>query len=126
MSKTASQRRFQRRATDLAALRSADDRRFAQVWESLFRGWAGEIQARARAWRAVESSSEQPAVFEVLEKARRLARAAGVERNRLVIRSLIDLQHLCSQAVASCCDPKLYRFREDCTARVRRCVGGWA
>lgn len=126
MSKSASQRRFQRRAADLAELLSGDPLRFTQVWNALCRGWTGEIHARARAWRLGGKSDTQPGLFEVFEQARRLACAAGAEHHGLVAKSLIDLQHLCSQAVAHCCDPHLYRFHEDCTTRVRRCVGGWA
>lgn len=123
MSKSASQRRFQRRAADLAEKLSGDPLHFAQVWNSLCRGWIGEVHARARAWRLGES---HPGVFEVLEQARRLAYAAGAERHQLVVQSLTDLQHLCSQAVANCCDRHLYRMNEDCTTRVRRCVVGRA
>ncbi len=126
MSKSASQRRFQKRAADLAELLSGDPQRFAQMWDALHRGWTSEIRARARAWQPGRTSDTQPGVFEVFERARRLASAAGAERHKLVVKSLIDLQHMCSQAVAHCFDPHLYRFHEDSTTRVRRCVGGWA
>lgn len=126
MSKTASQRRFQKRVADLAALLSGDPQRFAQMWNALCRGWIGEIHARARAWRLDDTPDTKPNIFEVFEQAHRLACAAGAQRHQLVANSLIDLQHLCSKSVAHCCDPHLYRFHEDCTTRVRRCVGGWA
>ncbi len=126
MSKTASQRRFEKRASDLEELRSNDSPRFVQMWNTLCRGWIGEIHARARAWRLDTASDKHKGVFEVYDYARRLACAAGAEHQRLVVESLIDLKHLCSQAVAHSTDPRLYQFGEDSTSRVRRCAGGWA
>lgn len=126
MSKTASQRRFEKRASDLGELRSSDSPRFVQMWNTLCRGWVGEIHARARAWRLGTSSDKHKGVFDVYDCARRLACAAGAEHQRLVIESLIALKHLCSQAVAHSTDPRLYQFGEDCTSRVRRCARGEA
>ena len=57
--------------------------------------------------------------FGILEKARNLARGIGAEAELAVAESLIHLEHVCSQAVASVTNPKLYRFRTDCTYRLR-------
>jgi len=126
MTQTASQRRFQKRAVDLGKLRTSDSARFARMWNTLYRGWINEIHARARAWRQGTSQVAHQGVFEVYEYARCLANEAGAGHLSLVATSLNDLQHLCALAVAAASDPHLYRFTEDCTARVRRCAGGWA
>lgn len=126
MAKTAAQRRFQKRATDLGELLSTNPQRFSQLWNTLHRGWVDEIHARAQAWRLGTLSNAPKGVYEVFEQARRLAQAIGAAQHTLVAKSLIDLQHLSAQMVARTTQPHLYRFHEDCSTRVRRCVGGWA
>lgn len=125
MTKTASQRRFKKRTADLGELLTSDPQRFEQVWNTLYRGWIGEIHTRARSWRRGNLSDAPKAIHGVFNQAHLLARAIGAEQHAPVAKSLIDLQHLCSSAVARITDPQPYRFNED-TVRVRRCAHGAA
>ncbi len=120
MAKTASQRRFGKRATELGALRSSQPEAFARVWEQYVLGWIGEIGNRARAQRTGGDAEERRLhVFEVLSQARSLAVAAGAQSHDGVGKSLVVLQHECAKAVAALTDPRLYDFNEDCTTRIR-------
>lgn len=117
MSKTASQRRFDKRASELGALCRSDPQAFARVWEQFVRGWLVEIANRARAQRIGESDERRLRIFEVLALAQRLSQAAGVRSQ--AARSLIVLEHECAKAVANLTDPRLYLFNQDCTTRIR-------
>ena len=119
MAKNASQRRFTRLVDELIDLRSNHPQRFQLVWRTYFRGWVQEVQRRAAAQRQDAADEPIPAIFGILEKARNLARGIGAEAELAVAESLIHLEHVCSQAVASVTNPKLYRFRTDCTYRIR-------
>ena len=76
MSKTASQRRFDKRAIELGALFRSDPNAFARVWEQYVRGWLVEIGSRARAQRSGEADERHLRIFEVLTLAQRVAHAA--------------------------------------------------
>lgn len=119
MTKSASQRRFDKLADDLGALLRGHPERFNLVWKSYVRGWVQEAQRRARSQRQDSTDAPIPAIFSVFEKARGLARAIGAEREVAVAESLIHLKHICAGAVASVTNPKLYRFDTDCTYRLR-------
>ena len=119
MAKTASQRRFAKRATELAALRALQPEAFARVWEQFVLGWIGEIGNRARTQRIGDAEERRLHVFEVLGQARSLAVAAGAQTHGGVEKSLVVLQHECAKAVAALTDPRLYDFNEDCTTRIR-------
>ena len=117
MAKTASQRRFDKRSTELGTLRVSQPETFARVWEQYVRGWLGEVRNRARAQRVGDSDERRLRIFEVLTQAQNLAQAAGAQAQ--VSKSLTVLEHECAKAVASLTDPRLYLFNEDCTTRVR-------
>ena len=117
VSKTASQRRFDKRAKELGALFRSDPQAFARVWEQLVRGWLVEIANRARAQRIGDSEERKLKIFEVLAVARRLSQAVGVREQ--VSESLTVLEHECAKLVANLTDPRLYLFNQDCTTRIR-------
>lgn len=119
MAKSASQRRFAKLADELGELCSTQPERFRIVWGFYFRGWVQEVNRRAAAQRRDAAEAPIPAIFGVLSKARKLACAIGMESEPSVALSLIHLEHVCSQAVASVMSPKLYRFQTDCTYRIR-------
>jgi hypothetical protein len=124
MTKTASQRRFKKRTAALSELLTSDPQRFEQVWNTLCRGWIDEIHTRARSWRCGNLSGSSKTIHNVFDQALLLARTIGADQHALVEKSLIDLQHLCSSAVARITDQRLYRFDEDCTVRIRRRAQG--
>ena len=117
MAKTASQRRFDKRSTELGTLRVSQPEAFARVWEQYVRGWLGEVRNRARAQRVGDSDERRLRIFEVLTQAQNLAQAAGDQAQ--VGKSLTVLEHECAKAVANLTDPRLYLFNEDCTTRIR-------
>jgi hypothetical protein len=117
MSKTASQRRFDKRAIELGALFRSDPNAFSRVWEQYVRGWLVEIGNRARAQRSGETGERHLRIFEVLTLAQRIAHATGAKSQ--VGNSLIVLEHECAKAVANLTDPRMYLFNEDCTTRIR-------
>jgi hypothetical protein len=119
MAKSASQRRFDKLVTELGELCTANPSRFKIVWGTYFRGWVLEVQRRAAAQRQDAADEPIPAIFGVLARARELARGIGMHAEPSVALSLIHLEHVCSQAVASVTNPKLYRFQTDCTYRIR-------
>ena len=119
MAKSASQRRFMKLVDEWADLRSNYPQRFQLVWRTYFRGWVQEVHRRAAAQRQDAADEPIPAIFGILEKARNLARGIGADAELAVAESLIHLEHVCSQAVASVMNPKLYRFHTDCTYRIR-------
>ncbi len=119
MAKTASARRFNKLVGDLLDLRAHQPERFQLVWRIYFLGWAQEVQRRAFAQQQDSSSEPIPAIFAVFNKAQRLASSIGATEEPSVAESLIHLRHLCSDAVARVTNPKLYRFRTDCTYRLR-------
>jgi hypothetical protein len=116
MAKTASQRRFDKRAVDLGALYASNPEKFARVWEQYVRSWLGEVSSRTRAQREGDNDQRRLLIFEVLAQAQKLAQAAGVQSR--VGSSLKVLEHECAKAVASLADPRLYLFNEDCTSRI--------
>lgn len=117
MSKTASQRRFDKRAVELGALLRSDPNAYSRVWEQYVRGWLVEVGNRARAQRIGETDERHLRIFEVLTLARKLAHATGAQSQ--TSRSLTVLEHECAKAVANLTDPRLYLFNEDCTTRIR-------
>lgn len=117
MAKTASQRRFDKRSTELGTLRVSQPEAFARVWEQYVRGWLGEVRNRACAQRVGDSDERRLRIFEVLTQAQSLAQAAGAQAE--VGKSLKVLEHECAKAVAGLTDPRLYLFNEDCTSRIR-------
>lgn len=119
MAKTASQRRFAKLVDELGELSSTHPERFHIVWRTYFRGWVQEVNRRAAAQRQDTAEEPIPAIFGILSKARQLAGSIGMEDEPNVAISLIHLEHVCSQAVASMTSPKLYRFQTDCTYRIR-------
>jgi hypothetical protein len=119
MAKTGSQRRFATLVDDLGELSSTHPERFHIVWRSYFLGWVQEVNRRAAAQQQNASEEPIPAIFGVLSKARQLACSIGMDAEPNVALSLIHLEHVCSQAVASAMNPKLYRFQTDCTYRIR-------
>ncbi len=119
MEKTASQRRFAKRATELGALRASQPETFARVWEQYVAGWIGEIGNRVRVQRVGDTEERRLHIFAVLTQARSLAEAAGVQTHSGVAKSLVVLKHECAKAVAALTDPRLYDFNEDCTTRIR-------
>ncbi len=119
MAKTASERRFDKLVEELVELRTSQPERFRLVWRNLFRGWTQEVQRRAAAQRQDVADEPIRAIFGVLDKALRLARSSGAQAEPIVVESLVHLRHACSHAVASVTNPKLYRFRTDCTYRLR-------
>lgn len=121
MAKTAFQRRFQKRVAELGELLSSQPERFEFTWSRLVDGWVGEVHRRAHLQQRDSVSEVIPAIFGVLDQARKLARAVGAERHSGVKKSLVHLQHLCATAVATVTNPQLYRFQKDCTVRVREC-----
>ena len=119
MAKSASQRRFTRLVDELIDLRSNQPQRFQIVWQAYFRGWVQEVQRRATAQRQDAADEPIPEIFGILDRAWNLARGGVAEAELAVAESLIHLEHVCSQAVASVTNPKLYRFHTDCTYRIR-------
>lgn len=119
MAKSASQRRFTKLVDELGALYTSHPQRFHIVWKTYFRGWVQEVSRRAEAQRQDASDEPIPAIFGVLTRAKELARGIGAHAEPSVTLSLIHLEHVCAQAVASVTNPKLYRFRTDCTYRIR-------
>lgn len=119
MAKNASERRFGKRVTALREVRSQCPTRFRLIWSSLFKGWVDEIHFRASAQRRDSSDDPIPAIFGVLETAQRLAKASGADVDPEVTDSLRHLEHIAAKATASVTDKKLYRFENDCTARLR-------
>lgn len=117
MAKSASQRRFDKRASELAELRVSKPDAFDRVWEQLLRGWIGEVRNRARAQRLGETDERHLRIFEVLGQAQCLAQASGAQTQ--TAKSLKVLEHECAKAVAALTDPRLYMFNEDCTTRIR-------
>lgn len=119
MAKSTSQRRFTRLVDELTDLRLNHPQRFQIVWRTYFRGWVQEVQRRAAAQRQDAVDEPIPAIFGILKRARDLVRGIGAEAELAVAESLIHLEHVCSQAVASVTNPKLYRIHTDCTYRIR-------
>lgn len=119
MAKTASARRFDKLVGDLLDLRAHQPQRFQLVWRIYFLGWAHEVQRRAFAQQQDSAREPIPAIFAVFNKAQRLASLIDASEEPSVAESLIHLRHLCSDAVARVTNPKLYRFRTDCTYRLR-------
>lgn len=119
MAKSTSQRRFTKLVDELTDLRLNHPQRFQIVWCTYFRGWVQEVQRRAAAQRQDAVDEPIPAIFGILKRARDLVRGIGAEAELAVAESLIHLEHVCSQAVASVTDPKLYRFHTDRTYRIR-------
>lgn len=119
MAKNASQRRFDRLVIELGELSTTDPDRFQIVWKTYFRGWVQEVRRRAAAQRQDVAQEPIHAIFGVLARAKQLARGIGMQSEPSVALSLIHLQHVCSTAVASVTNPKLYRFPTDCTYRLR-------
>ncbi len=118
MAKSTSQRRFTRLVDELTDLRLNHPQRFQIVRRTYFRGWVQEVQRRAAAQRQDAVDEPIPAIFGILKRARDLVRGIGAEAELAVAESLIHLEHVCSQAVASVTNPKLYRFHTDCTYRI--------
>lgn len=118
MSKTASQRRFTKRAEALHDLLENFPQQFEIVWTRLFAEWVGEIRFRAKAQRQAQAPQPVPAIYGVLENARRLADEINAQANPKVALSLQHLEHLCAVAVASCTDHRIYRVTEDSLTRV--------
>ena len=119
MAKKASERRFDKLVGELLVLRTNHPDRFRLVWRNYFRGWAQEVQRRAAAQRQDVADGPIRSIFGVLDKAQRLARGIGAQAEPEVAESLVHLRHVCSHAVSSVTDSKLYRFRTDCTYRLR-------
>jgi len=117
MSKTASQRRFDKRSVALKALRISNPEMFSRVWEQYVRGWVGEVHSRARAQRIGDSDERRLRIFEVFTRAQSLAHATGAMSR--VVNSLKVIEHECATAVAGLTDKRLYKFNEDCTSRIR-------
>lgn len=117
MAKSASRRRFDKRAIELAELRVSKPDVFAHVWEQLLRSWIGEVRNRAHAQRSGETDERHLRIFEVLSQAQCLAQASGALSQ--TAKSLKVLEHECAKAVAALTDPRLYMFNEDCTTRIR-------
>jgi hypothetical protein len=120
MAKTTYQRRLKRRAEDLGELFQKSPQEFRLGWARLFDEWIGEVRYRAHAQMRYQAAEPIPAIYGVLDHARRLARAVGAEHDSYVADSLRHLEHACALAVAGVTDPCLYRFRTDCTVRL-----GW-
>jgi hypothetical protein len=119
MPKTASQRRFARRAAELASLRAALPERFQLAWAAYARGWLVEVRNRARAQRAGDCEERRLRIFGVLAQAQALAQEAGVHADAAVVDGLAVLAHECAKAVAAITDLRLYSFNEDSTTRIR-------
>lgn len=119
MAKSTSQRRFTKVVDELTDLRLNHPKRFQIMSRTYFRGWVQEVQRRAAAQRQDPVDEPTPATFGILKSARDLVRGISAEAELTVAESLIHLEHVCSQAVASVTNPKLYRFHADCTYRVR-------
>jgi len=117
MAKSAFQRRFDKRATELSALFVSQPEAFGRRWDQFMQGWLTEVRTRARAQREGDSDDRRLRIFEVLSQADRLAQAAGVRVQ--VAKSLLMLEHECAKTVAGLTDPRLYQFNEDCTTRIR-------
>lgn len=119
MAKSASERRFQKRATDFGELFAKEPESFQRIWHALFKNWTEEVRFREHAQRRESSPDPIPAIFGILSKARALAMAVGADRDPKVADTLGHLEHICAQAVSRITDPRLYRFDRDCTARLR-------
>jgi len=119
MAKSASERRFQKRAAELGELFAKEPESFLRVWNALFRNWAEEVRFREHAQLRESSPDPIPAIFGILNKARALAMAVGADRDPKVADTLRHLEHICAEAVSRVTDPRLYRFDRDCTARLR-------
>ena len=123
MSKTTYQRRLKKRAEKLGELFTTFPEQFQLAWARLFDEWVGEVRHRARAQQRDQADQAIPAIYGVLDHARRLAYEIKAQTDPKVAQSLRHLEHLCASAVASYADARLYSFHEDCTARVSR---SWA
>lgn len=123
MAKSASERRFQKRAADLGELFAKEPESFQRVWQAMFKNWVEEVRFREHAQRRKSSPDPIPAIFGVLNKARALAKAVGADNDRKVVDALGHLEHISAQAVSRVTDPRLYRFDRDCTARLREISG---
>jgi hypothetical protein len=119
MAKSASERRFQKRVADLGELFASDPESFHRVWATLVKGWLEEVHFRANAQCRDSSPEAIPAIYGVLNQARKIAVATGVAADPKVADSLFYLQHVCAKEVARITNPKLYRFENDCTSRLR-------
>lgn len=120
MAKSASERRFQKRAAELGSLLLANElESFQRVWQTPFKGWVETAHFHARAQRREASPESIPDIYEVFIQARKLTVTIGAERDPKVADTLLHLEHLCAKAVALVTDPKFYRFDRYCTARLR-------
>ena len=119
MAKSASERRFQKRATDLGELFAKEPESFHRIWHALFKNWIEEVRFREHAQRRESSPDPIPAIFGIQDKARALALAVGAVSNPAIADALAHLEHICAQAVSRVTDPRLYRFDRDCTVRLR-------
>ena len=119
MAKSASERRLQKRIADLSELFASDTENFHRVWTTLYKGWIDEVHFRANAQCRDSSPEAIPAIYAVLNQARKIAIAVGAATDSKVADSLFHLQHVCAKEVARVINPKLYRFENDCTSRLR-------
>ncbi len=119
MAKMASERRLQKRATNLSALYANHPDRFHFVWNRLYKGWVNEVHFRTRQQCSNSSPDAIPAIFDVMKQAHALASASGAVRDPKIESSLMHLQHLCAKSVAEVTDRRLYQFESDCTTRLR-------
>ena len=119
MAKSGSERRFQKRVADLGELFASDPENFHRVWTTLYKGWIDEVHFRANAQCRDSSTESIPAIYGVLNQARKIAMAVGAASDPKVADSLFHLQHVCAKEVARVTNPKLYRFENDCTSRLR-------
>lgn len=117
MSKSSSQRRFEKRAQALALLRATQPEGLARTWEQYTRGWLAEVAHRFRAQRQGAADARTLPIYDVLEQARRLAQAAQVQACTPVSRDLAVLAHECAKAVSALTDWHIYQFHSDRTAR---------
>jgi len=77
MAKTASQRRFAKRASALAQLAHSNPERVKQVLDTMVHGWVNEARYRAAAFRYETEGEAQLMAFAVIEHAQRSLLAIG-------------------------------------------------
>jgi len=119
MAKTASQRRFAKRASALAQLAHSNPERVKQVLDTMVHGWVNEARYRAAAFR-YETAGEAPLkAFAVIEHAQRSLLAIGPQAVTLGQGVLETLRHECAKAVAQASDPRLCLPAVDCTTLLR-------
>jgi len=119
MAKTASQRRFAKRASALAQLAHSNPELVKQVLDTMVHGWVNEARYRAAAFR-YETEGEAPLkAFAVIEHAQRSLLAIGPQAVTLGQGVLETLRHECAKAVAQASDPRLCLPAVDCTTQLR-------